>query len=69
MKHDFGDRGPVTIEIARCQVCGAIDHDGRRADEECPGPRERCPGCGNDLDEFGFCSVCGHQKHGTGLAA
>jgi hypothetical protein len=42
----------------RCLACAAVDFDGSRVNESCPG-EVLCVACKQPLDEYRYCSVCG----------
>ena len=68
-KHTWQPPTPVTIEAARCEVCGALDWDHCRVDEECPGiDAPDCPVCKSRLDDERWCSLCGKTAPLEGAA-
>ena len=59
-KHIWQPPTPVTIEASRCEICGALDWDHCRVNEECPGAdAPDCPTCRSPLDDDRYCTSCG----------
>jgi hypothetical protein len=69
LKHEWATPTLVTIEAARCDVCGALDWDYSRTNEDCSGADDpMCPNCKCPLEDGRYCETCGHTWPQTPVA-